>query len=420
MDRKTKHAIPLLLLIVLLVGVLYVFHTYPALLETVRSYLPTDGTVDEPDEPGTPTAPDVPTTPDEPSMPTDPTVPDTPDVPTDPTVPSTPDTPDTPDEPEQPVTPAAIVSLEGTRYTYREMVDDLTALAEQYGDILHVDTYGSSADGRALYVATLGNIDAPRQIIITSGMHAREYVNCYVVMRQMEHYLRNYDTAIYAGKTYRELFSEISLVIAPMTNPDGITLAQEGLSAIRSATLRTRLEQMARAVVGAGDVDAYFNREWKANARGVDINRNFDALWSEHIDGVGRPGYKNYKGEMPGSEVETAALVRMTQALSDPIASLCVHMQGEVIYWRCNQEGAFEAENRRLAEIAASVTGYRIIDTNETEPSYSNWTILEHEIPTITVETGVSRYPLSYTLADGILQRNLHLWSAVAYEYATK
>jgi g-D-glutamyl-meso-diaminopimelate peptidase len=177
---------------------------------------------------------------------------------------------------------------------------------------------------------------------------------------------------------------------------------------------------MARAVIGDGNADAYFNREWKTNARGVDLNRNYDALWSEHVDGVGRPTAKNYKGECPGSEVETAALVRLTESLSNPIASICVHMQGEVIYWRCNQEGAFATENRRLAEIAASVTGYRIIDTNETEPSYSNWTILAHGIPTITVETGVSRYPLSYDLTTNVLAKNLLLWSAVAYEYATK
>ena len=112
--------------------------------------------------------------------------------------------------------------------------------------------------------------------------------------------------------------------------------------------------------------------------------------------------------------------MRLTQSLSDPVASICVHMQGEVIYWRCNQEGEFAIENRRLAEIAASVTGYRIIDTNETEPSYSNWTILAYGIPTITVETGVSRYPLSYDLASGILSKNLLLWAAVAYEYAEK
>ncbi len=415
MGRNAKHAIPLLLVIALLIGVLYLFYTSPDLLDTVKSYLPWENA------PTDPTEPINPDTPDQPNEPKDPDTPDQPDEPKHPdaTDPTDPDAPNAPTEPEAPIDRPTVTVQDG-RYTYQDMVEDLTSLAAEYGDLLRVDTYGASADGRSLYAATLGNADAPHQIVITSGMHAREYVNCYVVMRQLEYYLDNYDTMSYGGQSLRELLDRVCLVIAPMTNPDGITLAQEGLSSIRSASLRTSLEEMARAVVGAGDVDAYFNREWKTNARGVDLNRNFDALWSAHNDGVGRPTAKNYKGECPGSEVETAALVRLTEGLSDPVASICVHMQGEVIYWRCNQEGDFATENRRLAEIASSVTGYRIIDTNETEPSYSNWTILEHGIPTITVETGVSRYPLSYALSDGILRKNLDLWAAVACEYAAK
>lgn len=393
MERNKKHIIPLLLLAVLLAGALFALYgTYsdfrrepPMTDDPPVEELPSSGNTSNGDEENREPA----------TEPDDPPVADL-----------------------SPVLQQPVVTLRDGMYTYSHMRSDLVELAARYPRLLQVSTYGESADGRDLYMAKFGNPNADKQVIITSGMHAREYVNCYVVMKQLEYYLQNYKTASYDGVAYEQLFSEVCLIIAPMTNPDGIMLAQEGIGSLRSSTLKTALESMVRSAIGDGDVDAYLNREWKTNARGVDINRNFDALWTEHKDGVNRPTAKNYKGETAGSEPETAALVRLTESLSNPVASVCVHMQGEVIYWRCYQSGEFKTENRRLAEIAAEVTGYTIIDSNETEPSYSNWTILAHEIPTITVETGISRYPLSYDLAPGILEKNLDLWAAVAKEYA--
>jgi hypothetical protein len=119
------------------------------------------------------------------------------------------------------------------------------------------------------------------------------------------------------------------------------------------------------------------------------------------------------------SEGESAYLVALTESLSNPVASVCAHSQGEIIYWRCFQEGTLEIENKRLAQIAQKVTGYAIIDDNQTEPSYSNWTILAHGIPTITVETGLGGYPQNHgTMASGIYDRNRDLWAAVAAAYA--
>ena len=77
-----------------------------------------------------------------------------------------------------------------------------------------------------------------------------------------------------------------------------------------------------------------------------------------------------------------------------------------------------EIQNQRLAEVAARITGYAIIDENQTEPSYSNWTILAHGIPTITVETGLGGYPQNHaTMTDAIFDDLRDLWAALAFEY---
>lgn len=405
-------------MIVVLCGILASVYFYPTMFEQPDAG---GNTPNEPSLPGGETSDEPDTPPDEPSSPEPPK--DNP----------TPDTPPEQDPPQQdapnqdpPATPepiSLIVELKGKYYTYAEMKTDLAELSARYPVHMTYRSYGVSADGRNLYVATLGNPDAQKQVIITAGMHAREYVNPYVIMRQLEYYLQNYETLTYRGQTLSALLDKVCFVIVPMTNPDGITLAQEGISALRTPALRQQLTKLlgGLGISGSARIDAYLNKEWKSNVRGVDINRNFNALWGDHNDGMYVPANKNYKGPMAVSEPETAALVALTESLSNPIASVCMHMQGQVIYWRCFQEGKLLEQNRRLAEIAQSVTGYYMVNENQTEPSYSNWTILAHSIPTITVETGLSTYPLNTSaMADGIFSRNRDLWAALAYEYANQ
>lgn len=409
----------LLCTIVLLSGILYVLYAYPSLLEYLPwmddPSVPADDFPDDPsDDPqGDPVDPPV-------TDPTNPSDEDSVDPPvSDPTDPSTDEPPA--DGSQQLLEP--IVALSGTYYTYAQMSEQLLALGERYPDILSVSSCGTSADGRELYVATLGNSNAEKQIIITAGMHAREYVNCFVVMRQMEYYLENYDTGTYGGTTFRELFSKVCLVIAPMTNPDGITLAQEGLDALRSDALRENVRQIVRSKA-KDNADTYLNNNWKSNARGVDINRNFDLLWNEYTSSYTSPAFKEYKGVTPDSESETRALVALTEGLSNPVASVCVHSQGNLIYWRCTPGSELWTENLRLAEITRAVTGYRIIDENETdaqtEPSYSNWTVFALGIPTVTVENGLGGYPQHYDMVEGFYDRNRDLWAAIALEYAER
>jgi len=414
----SRHIFKLFSIIVVLCCILAAVYYYPTMFEQPNAGGNPPG---EPSLPGgeTPDEPDTPS--DEPSDPEPPKDDPTPDNPPEQDPPR--QDPPNQDPPATPEPINLIVELKGKYYTYAEMKTDLAELSARYPAHMTYRSYGVSADGRNLYVATLGNPDAEKQVIITAGMHAREYVNPYVIMRQLEYYLQNYETLTYRGQALSELMDKVCFVIVPMTNPDGITLAQEGISALRTPALRQQLTNLlgGLGISGSARIDAYLNKEWKSNVRGVDINRNFNALWGEHNDGTYVPGNKNYKGPMALSEPETAALVALTESLSNPVASVCMHMQGQVIYWRCFQEGELLEQNRRLAEIAQSVTGYYMVNENQTEPSYSNWTILAHSIPTITVETGLSTYPLNTSaMADGIFSRNRDLWVALAYEYANQ
>ncbi len=86
-----------------------------------------------------------------------------------------------------------------------------------------------------------------------------------------------------------------------MVNPDGVTISQKGVDGISDAVLKSQLEDCYQQDLVSGnaysDSRQYFAL-WKANARGVDLNRNFDAGWEEYTRAA-NPASECYKERVP-------------------------------------------------------------------------------------------------------------------------
>ena len=304
-----------------------------------------------------------------------------------------------------------VVDVEKADYTYDEMVEDLSILSARYGDKMSYKAIGTSLDGRAIYAVTLGDPEAKNQIIISAGIHAREYMTPMLVMAQLEHYLYYYNAEREDGTTYAEALLDYAICILPMCNPDGITLAQKGLEGIRSEELRATIlsiyELDREKFSFTGTLDEYLS-EWKANARGVDLNRNFDTDDFATYPVMSRPCYLNYPGERPLSEPETAAMVSYVKSLENPVFSVAMHSQGEVIYYNCGQSNIDEA--RSLAESLASWTGYQLETEVRHDSAFDDWCNKVMGIPSATVETGKVPCPLPISEFDKIWQDNRDLW----------
>ena len=252
------------------------------------------------------------------------------------------------------------------------------------------ESIGRSLDGRNVYAVTLGSPEAKKQIIVTAGIHGREYLTPLLLMKQLEFYLYNYDTAEYGGIPFSEIFEEYQFCIIPMCNPDGVTLAQFGIGAIKSEELRATIESVYQSDKRHGYIDgdslAEYLHYWKANARGVDLNRNFDTADWKDVSYVGQPSFRNYKGESPLSEPESKALADYVDSLSNPVLSIAIHSQGEVIYFDCGQDNIHPSLD--LAKKASGLTGYNIIYDTRHDAAFDDWCIINKSIPSITVETG--------------------------------
>jgi g-D-glutamyl-meso-diaminopimelate peptidase len=159
---------------------------------------------------------------------------------------------------------------------------------------------------------------------------------------------------------------------------------------------------------------------WKANANAVDLNRNFDALWSSVNTGMPRPSHKNYKGTAAESEPETRAMVELTESIPNIQAVLCIHSQGEVLYWDCGQTGALREDTRDFAEAIGFENGYRVIYEQHNDASYSDWCALNRGLIAVTVETGVDACPLPISQFPQIWNDNFDLFAFSAAHFSVE
>lgn len=296
--------------------------------------------------------------------------------------------------------------FQSSLYTYGEFQRDLAALQKNAGAALRVDEIGQTVDGNKLYDFRVGNPAAERHLLVFGGIHAREYITAQLVMRQLVQLLSDQSTnGSYENIAVRELLSNTEIHFIPMANPDGIGISQLGLEGLRTEAVRETVRQIALKD-GKALTETYL-RQWKSNANGVDLNRNFDALWESYNDHLGHASADHYKGTAPECELESKALADLTRQFQFD-ATLSYHTQGEVIYWNFGQEGELKDMTLLLANRVSELTGYRLdgnfraLDT----AGYKDWAISKMGIPSLTIEAGHGGNPVNPAQMDEIWREN--------------
>lgn len=308
-----------------------------------------------------------------------------------------------------------IVSTNHQKYTYNEMKTDIKELSKKYGEILSYKTLGKSWDNRNIYQLTLGNPDAEQVVVVQASIHAREYMTTQLVMKQVELYCANYYTGTYKGKYYSELFDHVCFRIVPMSNPDGVTISQYGARSIRNTTLRNKLKTICK-VFGRGRQSYYTT--WKANARGVDLNRNFDARWDILATSIHSASGSGFKGSSPVSEKESEILVDLANK-EDTTAVLSYHAMGRILYWNFGQTGSARSKELELLSKIRSETGYRPIFSYSKYQSagYGDWVAIKRKLPTVTIEIGSVSCPLPQSQFSSVWKQNKQVLAATAELY---
>ncbi len=271
----------------------------------------------------------------------------------------------------------------------------LKTLMAEYS-FLKMTSIGKTVMGRDIKALRIG--DKEECVLYTAAIHGSERITATVMLRFIADLCQALKTnGKLSDVDARRALTEKSVIFIPMCNPDGCEISLKG--ALGCGAFAGRLSRLCNGNF----------TNWNANARGVDLNHNFNAGWerlheTERKEGFFGPGPTRYGGTRPESEPETVALVELCRSLAVRYV-MCFHSQGEVIYWDYNNIDT--CRGRKMAEIFAASSGYAldVPCALATGGGFKDWFIEEFHRPGFTIEVGTGKNPLPPDTGEEIYQK---------------
>lgn len=287
-----------------------------------------------------------------------------------------------------------IIDFSEPVYSYDKLIMDAQNLAQQYHTILDCVTIGSSHDNRDILLLKLGL--GQKTMVITAGVHGRESINPIVMLAIVEYYAdmymnsrqqkqnfrrkranltvhkkREYEQMLYGALIY-ELLQTFTILFVPLLNPDGYMISLEGFSVIRNELLREKCLSYHIP-----------HSEWKFNARGIDINRNFPSR-------LYQPAFEN---DRAASENETKALIYLFHEYKSR-GFLDFHSRGKSIYYyRSMMPDSYNQKQQEIANRLKKITNYKLeppqneVETGDTGGNTVHYYSEHFNKPALTIET---------------------------------
>ena len=256
---------------------------------------------------------------------------------------------------------------------------------------------GKSALGKEIPALGMGRLK--NASLFVGATHGEEWLTSLLLMRFAWEIAAAWtdEAPSFAGVT-----REKGLIIVPMLNPDGVEIALDGPR--KAGPFRDQTEPLYRANGG----------KWQANARGVDLNHNFDAGWNilremETVSGITGPAATRYGGPYPHSEPETRGIINLIYAFQ-PRRLYSFHSQGEEIFWEYGGLQVPQAES-----IARALSALVKNSGLASHGGLKDWFIQEFRRPGFTIEIGKGENPLPIEDLEPIYGRLLPLLTAAAF-----
>jgi Zinc carboxypeptidase len=271
-------------------------------------------------------------------------------------------------------------------YRFYSMAQDLDGLRAEgvrrnVPNVKLVSVPTATTGGRATMALSFGNEggeDGRPTVLITGGIHSREWAATEMAYLLAEYLIVNYDAAAPPGKkqVLRDLVDSRNICVIPMLNPDGnwFTVFGDGGETARlwrknrralptSATAwvselttfgaaNPPFQNVQRPFLGRADYEVpsyepargvppgnadFRKRDLDNSQTGVDLNRNL-ATRAFGYDNAPRflnynPSAESYFGPKAGTETETANLRQYVASLGDVAASIDYHAFGQLILY---------------------------------------------------------------------------------------
>lgn len=275
-------------------------------------------------------------------------------------------------------------------YDYKCLVEDIDRLSGKYS-FIETEIIGQSVMKKPIYCIRMGK--GEKKLFVNCAHHGLEYLTSAFIMRFLFGLARAVaDNSEFFGYDAKEVAENVSLYVVPMVNPDGVDIAINGLD------ITNPYHQKLISSVGIHS----FNKVWQANARGVDINHNYNAGWKVVKT---EPVESKYAGPYSESEPETKAMVDFVRKMDFDML-IAFHSQGKEIYY--DFDGIMAENSLQLAKKMAEVSGYAVMKPtgSATFGGCKDWFIKEFGKAGFTVEIGSGKNPLEVGMLDKIYDEN--------------
>ncbi len=277
-------------------------------------------------------------------------------------------------------------------YMRKKLIDNLVS---DYKFVSH-SVIGKSVCDRDIDCLQIGN--KSKMVLWVGAFHGMEWLTFFLLLKFLRTLCRDIETSKdICGVSVGNQLQKRGLCVVPCLNPDGVEISTRG--SLSAGKYKYFIDQ-----ISAGDTS-----RWQANARGVDLNHNYDAGWEElhqlEIEnGITNPGPTRYGGIHSESEPETKFLIKLCEKNNFEHA-IAFHSQGEEIYWKYGKN--IPENSEVLSKIFAIVSGYKLSSPEglAVGGGFKDWFISRFNRPAFTVEIGKGRNPILFSQLDSIYEK---------------
>lgn len=287
------------------------------------------------------------------------------------------------------------------QYSYVLLTLLTEGLAVRY-PFLKTGSFGQSVMGKNLVYIRIGT--GAKEVFYNAAHHANEWLTTPVLLKFTEEYADAFSKGgSIGGASANTLYTNYSLYLAPMVDPDGVDLVTGVLSSGGYYNQAVRIAEQYPQVS--------FPSGWKANIAGVDLNLQYPANWEEakrikYEQGFTSPAPRDFVGTAPLVAPESYAVYRFTKS-HNFLLTLSYHSQGKLIYWKYLDYEP--ARSREIADYFGEVSGYAVEETPYASgfAGYKDWYIENYDRPGYTIEVGSGQSPLPVSQFPEIYRANL-------------
>lgn len=249
---------------------------------------------------------------------------------------------------------------------------------------------GHSLCDRPIDLLQLGNQQNP--VLFACAFHGMEWLTTLLLLRFFNDCCDSVENKTkIKGYSMFNFLKKKGIALIPCVNPDGVEISLCG--SLSSGKYKSLVSSVCKNTA-----------KWQSNARGVDLNHNFDAGWqelkrAEIKSGITSPSPTRYGGEKPFSEPETICLAELCEK-SRFRHAVAFHSQGREIYYDFGK--STPQKSYKMARLMSKVSGYKMSQPQglAVGGGFKDWFIENFERPAFTVEVGLGKNPLPVSMLD--------------------